>query len=358
MSGILRREKHRQTQVINVTLSRMQIVHTVREFGRTGGMEQYVWRLTSELAVNHDVSVFCEKVVGDPPDGVRVIRPTANSKNVQSFSTSVRVWRQGVPQDNVIIHSHQSLCASDVFTFHSTPFGWLDNKKWWKKISPKWWLTHRMYKNAMKSGVFQIIIPVSDILSEQIATLYPFSKKHIGPTIAPGVDFKTPIHRRSSGNAIGFAGREWKRKGLEHVIHIIEAMPDYELVVAGPPPDELQHLVDRVQGRIHVLGWIADMDTFFSKIDVLVHPAIEEAYGMVVAEAMARGIPVVVSDTTGAAQHAKQFGKVLPISASIQAWTNAINEAIFESRKGGNRFLRSWRNVSDEYYGVYETLTL
>ena len=215
-----------------------------------------------------------------------------------------------------------------------------------------------MYKNAMESGVFKIIIPVSDILSAQIATSYPFSKNRIGPTIAPGVELPSLSRKKTSGNTIGFAGREWRRKGLERVIHIIEAMPEYERVVAGPPPDEFQHLVDRVKGRVHVLGWIADMDTFFSKIDVLVHPAIEEAYGMVVAEAMARGIPVVVSDTTGAAQHAQQFGKVVPISASIQAWTNAINEAIFESRKGGNRFLRSWRNVSDEYHGVYQILTL
>ena len=100
------------------------------------------------------------------------------------------------------------------------------------------------------------------------------------------------------------------------------------------------------------------MDIFISEIDVPLHPTIEEDYGMVVAEAMTRGIPIVVSDITRTAQHAKQFGKVVPISASIQAWTNAINEAIFESRKGKNRFMRSWRNVSDEYYGVYETLTL
>lgn len=72
----------------------------------------------------------------------------------------------------------------------------------------------------------------------------------------------------------------------------------------------------------------------FSEIDVLLHPAIEKDYGMVVAEVMTRGIPVVFSDTTRAAQHAKQFGKVVPISASIQAWTNTINEAIFGSRKG------------------------
>ena len=334
----------------------MQIVHTVREFGQTGGMEQYVWRLTSELAADHDVSVFCEKVVGDPPDGVEIIRSKANSNNVRFFSKSVRTWRQSVPKDNVILHSHQSLCAADVFTFHSTPFGWLDSKKWWKKISPKWWLTHRMYKKAMAPGVFRTIIPVSDILSTQITSSYPFAKSRIGPTIAPGVDEKPPSIKRIGGNTIGFAGREWKRKGLEHVVQIIEAMPDYELVVAGPPQDELRHLFNRVKGRMQVLGWISDMDTFFSKIDVLVHPAIEEAYGMVVAEAMARGVPVVVSDTTGAAQHVRQFGKVLPISASIQTWGNAINDCKLKSISNRKYFLRSWRDVSKEYAEVYQKI--
>jgi UDP-glucose:(heptosyl)LPS alpha-1,3-glucosyltransferase len=45
-----------------------------------------------------------------------------------------------------------------------------------------------------------------------------------------------------------------------------------------------------------VLGVVKNMAQLYSACDALVHPTLEDTFGMVVLEAMAHGLPVVVSD--------------------------------------------------------------
>ena len=47
--------------------------------------------------------------------------------------------------------------------------------------------------------------------------------------------------------------------------------------------------------RVHFLGAMQDVTPAYLAADALVHPTLEDAYGMVVLEAMAHGLPVVVS---------------------------------------------------------------
>ena len=60
-------------------------------------------------------------------------------------------------------------------------------------------------------------------------------------------------------------------------------------------------LDDGMDGRVHFQGPQADddLDRSYAAADVLVFPSRAEAYGMVVAEALARGVPVVAADVGG-----------------------------------------------------------
>ncbi len=59
-------------------------------------------------------------------------------------------------------------------------------------------------------------------------------------------------------------------------------------------------LTDRTVWAGPLLG--ADLDAAYAAADLLVHPARAETYGMVVTEALARGIPVIVGAGTGAVE--------------------------------------------------------
>jgi phosphatidylinositol alpha-mannosyltransferase len=105
---------------------------------------------------------------------------------------------------------------------------------------------------------------------------------------------------------IGFLGRfEETRKGLplllESLPKILKAIPNVELVVAGPgePEKILNKLDPQVAKQITFLGRLSEIEkvNFLSSINLYVAPNTGgESFGIILAEAMASGAPVLASD--------------------------------------------------------------
>lgn len=105
---------------------------------------------------------------------------------------------------------------------------------------------------------------------------------------------------------IGFIGRLHECKAVDVLIEACAAIKergvDFKLLLAGDGPEReaLHALAEKcgVAERIEWLGWVdaAKKEEFFDRIDILAMPSRQEAFGMVMLEAMARGKPVVVSD--------------------------------------------------------------
>ncbi len=66
--------------------------------------------------------------------------------------------------------------------------------------------------------------------------------------------------------------------------------------------------------RIHFWGWRTDMEDVWPAVDCLVHTAETEAFGRVIIEAMAHGIPVIATDRGGPAEilQAGRTGVLVP----------------------------------------------
>lgn len=124
---------------------------------------------------------------------------------------------------------------------------------------------------------------------------------HRQPTAAPR---RLPCGRPLR---LGFAARLRAFKGGVLAVHALRALlergHDAELWVAGEGPDLLamQTQAERwgLSPRVRFLGWVASMDEWFRDIDVLLHPALREPYGISCAEALSRGIPVVATRVDG-----------------------------------------------------------
>lgn len=105
------------------------------------------------------------------------------------------------------------------------------------------------------------------------------------------------------GVRIGFIGRLDSTKGVEPLLHAFRAYdcPDAELWIAGDgKPDYTAALKAQVSDpRVRFLGRIAPRE-FFPQVDLIVVPSLwHEPLGMVVAEALAFGIPVIGSRRGG-----------------------------------------------------------
>lgn len=106
---------------------------------------------------------------------------------------------------------------------------------------------------------------------------------------------------------IGALGRLHVDKGFDDLLRAL-ADPDlcsrnWRLRIAGEGPEReaLRLLASRlgIAERVELIGWVDDRRSFFQSIDMLCMPSRTESFGMVLVEAMAHGIPAVVSDNPG-----------------------------------------------------------
>ena len=333
------------------------IVQVVRSFGPTGGMEEIVWQLTRALVdQGESVQVLCEK---DASNGLLPVRVTELGRSTcrrrwrkhVDFSRRVNDWAVAHGPRDALWHSHEMLTRSDVCTFHSTPHGVGAERDWWRRLDPGWhanqWLERRSLLGAQR------VVPLSALLERQLEDRHSYMEERLMRAIPPGVQ---SVESRSliKEPVIGFMGWEWKRKGLDRVVAICRALPETRLVIAGPSQADLGDMLEGLD-RVEVLGMV-DRDEFFQRIRLLVHPARLEAFGMVVTESMARSIPVLVSNATGAASEVgTAHGRVLPLDAPMEEWT-AVAAELLKQDGSTEPYRRSWTEVADAYRTLYAQL--
>ncbi len=114
------------------------------------------------------------------------------------------------------------------------------------------------------------------------------------------------VDSRWSGNTIGFIGRyQEPRKGLSVLVEalpaIIRAIPTVKVLVAGPGDsiEFLQGVPHNLHERFEFLGRISEEEkaNFLQSVGVYVAPNTGgESFGIILAEALAAGAPVIASD--------------------------------------------------------------
>jgi UDP-glucose:(heptosyl)LPS alpha-1,3-glucosyltransferase len=206
------------------------------------------------------------------------------------------------------------------------------------------------------------VVPNSPLIRRQLQHYYPQTAARLTDPVPPGVTPGPPRAPRAvppDGGIIGFVGKEWQRKGLAQAVAIVAELrrrrPRLELWVIGPEPAEVAGLFADWDGGYRLPGWASDFSVY-ADLDLLLHPARAEPYGMVIAEAMAAAVPVVVSDRCGIAPDvAAESGAVLALEAPQADWVAACERQL-SRRAPPPRFERSWEQVAREYEVLYRGL--
>jgi UDP-glucose:(heptosyl)LPS alpha-1,3-glucosyltransferase len=326
-------------------------------------MERYVWEITRELAsLGHEVVVVCERCHAEVPAGITVhelgeIAPKPRWLSLLRFGKRVSGWLEQHPHPGFIVHSNERLSAHDVTTFHGPPFATVRDKPWWKKISLR--IAMQFYLERRELNAAQFIVPNSIFIQKQLAHYYPEYAHKLTEPVVPGVTAMPPRAWKPApgdGGIVGFVGKEWQRKGLRLALEIVKRLrlerPNLELWVVGPQAEEVQHLFADWQGGYKLLGWRSDA-AHLQQIDVLLHPARAEPYGMVITEAMSAQASVVVSDVCGAAtQVSPEAGAVVPLTASLEEWGSAVRKQLLRTA-APSLYEHSWCDVAKEYETIY-----
>ena len=92
-----------------------------------------------------------------------------------------------------------------------------------------------------------------------------------------------------------------EKKGFDLLIKACNKSDKFTLIIGGEGPmkKSLVNIAGKNNKNIKFLGWVNNLDVFFKSIDVFCLPSRIEPFGMVLIEAMARGIPVVSTNCDG-----------------------------------------------------------
>lgn len=126
---------------------------------------------------------------------------------------------------------------------------------------------------------------------------------------------------------LGYLGRFHPKKHLENIIRAAAQASGPRLALAGGGPSDYEkelRALDQPSGRSSSgtsqwLGFLkgAAREQFFRQIDFLVLASEYECFGMAAAEAMVRGIPVIVTDRVGVADDVAQTGGGLVVAVGL-----------------------------------------
>ncbi|NOZ81741.1 MAG: glycosyltransferase family 4 protein [Candidatus Micrarchaeota archaeon] len=158
-----------------------------------------------------------------------------------------------------------------------------------------------------------------------------------------------------------FVGNPFSRKGLSD---LISAVPKGSiLLVAGKslPEDPIEKYIAKARRlglRLIYLGLVKDVQRYYAAADVFVLPSIYEPFGLVVLEAMASELPVVVTKAVGASEIVDGGGIVVKDKKDL---SGAIISAIDEKKKIGKKARRiaskyTWSSFSERMDSVLESV--
>ena len=112
---------------------------------------------------------------------------------------------------------------------------------------------------------------------------------------------------RADEAAILFVGHSWGRKGLAAALDALDALGPYSasLLVAGAGTPEvfLRGRPQDLRKRVKFIGERSrDIERYYAAADIFLLPTLYEPFGLVITEALASGLPTVVSASAGAAE--------------------------------------------------------
>lgn len=161
------------------------------------------------------------------------------------------------------------------------------------------------------------IVADADFVSRKIRSIfktYPIYtiKNGINPsrfTVGNKYRARDKLHITLPINSIviGNAARLEAIKGQRHLIEALQLLPStFHLLLAGSGStfSELQHLARdyKLEHRVHFLGHIDDMPTFYQALDLFCLPSDNEGFPLSTLEAQACGIPCVANDVGGVSE--------------------------------------------------------
>ncbi len=365
----------------------MKVAVVVPKYGLVGGAEKVVFELTERLARQDgmEIHVFANSWrKGAAPVIFHRVPRVSFPRWLRPIAFAFIAGRMIGGRGFDLIHSHDRIVKMDVFTMHGIPHRtWVREAR--KKKMSLFDLAVDWLERKGVTGSNTFILPVSSLVKDELLKVYPVPESRIR-VIHPGMDpvvfnaeamegsrsrLRSRYGLTENDTVVLFAGMNFQIKRLDLVIDAVAAAarirPDCRpfLLVLGRGPRERyvdQACKSGIGDRVVFAGVTDDMAAFYAASDLFAMPSGFDTFGLVVLEAMAAGLPVIITERTGAKDLVKSGlqGFVVPVDVTPGRLAECM--CLLMDREVRNRMGRlaraaaavnSWETMTSRVNDVY-----
>jgi len=315
----------------------MKIALAHKRLDFTGGTERDFYRTAEGLRnLGHEVHLFCAESGVPPPEGTQVhkvpsfgLGRTARllsfaflaPKVIRSHRCDVAVGFGRMVRQDVL----RSGGGSHKVFLQKIEQGGKFTGRVWHRVSVYHRSVLAVERRQYQPSNFRKILAVSRQVRHEIMATYQVPEERIS-VIYNGVDHERfhPRNRTLARQKIRsqwriptdapvvlFVGSGFRRKGLDRLLKAWASprLADVYLLVVGEDAQQNRYASwaqREANGKVLFAGRQEDVENYYSAADLLALPALQEAFGNVVLEALASGLPVLVSRSVGAAEVVKE----------------------------------------------------
>lgn len=301
----------------------MKIAFVVHDYHQSGGHSRYVTELARRFSSRHEVHVFANGIHESSATNIKFHRvPAWRLSALTTIFTFLLPATEQVNGGFDIIHA-QGLCSlrSDVVTAHICNRAWFEARQktngavplkehlFDRLVSP---LEKRLYKNAKSN----LVIAISEKTNRELARYYGRATQttviHHGVDINQFSPSNRGLYRNEVLNRLGLSHDDFVflfvgdlRKGARDAINAMGKLKGGKLVlVSRTQPSSYEQYAEElgVSDRVICCPPTDSIERYYGAADAFVFPTPYDAFGMVISEAMAAGLPVITSREAGAAE--------------------------------------------------------
>ena len=369
-----------------------KIAVVVPKYGLVGGGERFASEITGRLARNEDfeIHVLANRWVSNSDrikfHKIPMIRFPRFLRPLSFAWFANRIITHG---NFDLVHTHEWIPKGDVFSVHSVPHaGWVRDVR--KKLFSLFdWARIAVERRAIRDGKSSCFLPVSTIAMEAFRREYTTLPGQ-WQVLAPGVDvarFSTPdraacradIRGRygidSSDTLLLFVGMNFEIKGLDTIIaavakaRTIRPEANIRLLVVGRGDDKEYRKLAQSLGVAEAVTFagtqVEGLECYYRAADIFILLSKFDTFGMVVLEAMAAGLPVIVSSNVGAKDLVEEGinGFILPeypdaetAAERIVLLSNTARREAMGVAATQTASIHDWDNLANKIAKIYEEL--
>lgn len=311
----------------------MKIALAHKRLDNRGGTEADFYRTATGLRdLGHDVHLFCAEFALDPPPGTH-----AHFIPIAPFGRTARLWSfaKGAPRVmhpyscDLVVSFGRMICQDVLRSGGGSHRAFLQKlaaeggsrRRLWHALSPYHRSLLALERRQFQPGNYKRILAVSAEVKRELLVTYAIPENKI-TVIHNGVDekrfhlglrdkFRALMRKQwripSDAPTVLFVGNGFRRKGLDRLLKAWQSpqLKDTYLIVVGDDAKRARYQTlaeEQAEGRVIFAGRRDDVESYYGAADLLALPAVQEAFGNVILEAAAAGLPAVVSQVVGAAE--------------------------------------------------------